>query len=162
MRYHDITKDDMKNGDGLRVVLWVSGCSHYCKGCQNPITWDPNDGLEFDEAAKNELFAELEKDYVSGITFSGGDPMYCSNQAPITALAKEIKEKFPDKTIWMYTGDFWEDVKNREIGNYIDVVVEGEYQEENRDVTLPWKGSSNQRVINVRKSLEYDEPELYA
>ena len=162
MRYHNITKDDMKNGDGLRVVLWVSGCSHYCKGCQNPMTWDPNDGLEFNETAKNEIFAELEKDYVSGITFSGGDPMYCSNQEPITVLAKEIKEKFPDKTIWMYTGDSWEDVKEREIIQYVDIIVDGEYQEENRDVTLPWKGSSNQRVIDVKKSIKTDSLVLFA
>ena len=73
MRYHNITKDDMLNGEGLRVVLWVAGCSHGCKNCQNPITWDPNGGLPFDEAAKAEIFAELEKDYISGITFSGGD-----------------------------------------------------------------------------------------
>ena len=79
MRYHNITKDDMLNGDGLRVVLWVSGCDHCCKECHNPITWDPNGGLVFDEEAKEELFEELKKDYVSGITFSGGDPLYAGH-----------------------------------------------------------------------------------
>ena len=93
MRYHNITKDDMLNGDGLRVVLWVSGCVHCCKECHNPITWDPNGGLEFDEEAKQEIFDELEKSYVSGITFSGGDPLHISNVYEVTALAKEIKEK---------------------------------------------------------------------
>ena len=88
MRYHNITKDDMLNGDGLRVVLWVAGCSHCCRECQNPITWDPNGGIPFDEAAKKEIFDELEKDYISGITFSGGDPMHLSNEADVTALAK--------------------------------------------------------------------------
>ena len=76
MRYHNITKDDMLNGDGLRVVLWVAGCSHHCKGCQNPITWDPDGGIPFDEAAKQEIFEQLDKDYISGITFSGGDPLH--------------------------------------------------------------------------------------
>ena len=88
MRYHNITKDDMLNGEGLRVVLWVAGCSHGCKNCQNPITWDPNGGLPFDEAAKAEIFAELEKDYISGITFSGGGALYKYN--PKTGEATDI------------------------------------------------------------------------
>lgn len=74
MRYHNITKDDMRNGDGLRVVLWVAGCNHCCKNCQNPITWDPDGGLAFDDAAKEEIFEQLDKSYISGITFSGGVP----------------------------------------------------------------------------------------
>ena len=88
MRYHNITKDDMLNGDGLRVVLWVSGCSHCCRDCQNPQTWDPNGGIPFDEAAKQELFLQLEKPYVSGITFSGGDPLHVNNITEVTELAK--------------------------------------------------------------------------
>ena len=95
MRYHNITRDDMLNGDGLRVVLWVAGCNHCCKECQNPVTWDPNGGLPFDQAAKQELFDQLEKSYISGVTFSGGDPLYPGNRMEITALAKEIREKFP-------------------------------------------------------------------
>ena len=87
MRYHNITKDDMLNGDGLRVVLWVSGCVHCCKECHNPITWDPNGGLEFDEEAKQEIFDELEKSYVSGITFSGGDPLHISNVYEVTKVS---------------------------------------------------------------------------
>ena len=96
MRYHNITKDDMLNGDGLRVVLWVAGCSHRCKGCQNPITWDPECGVLFDEAAKEEIFTELAKDYNSGITFSGGDPLHIANIHDVTKLAKKIREKFPN------------------------------------------------------------------
>ena len=92
MRYHNITKDDMLNGDGLRVVLWVSGCSHCCKECQNPVTWDPNSGILFDESAKQEIFEQLEKAYISGITFSGGDPLYVQNISEVTKLAKEIKD----------------------------------------------------------------------
>lgn len=86
MRYHNITKDDMKNGDGLRVVLWLSGCSHKCPGCHNPITWDPNDGLLFDDAAKKEIFDQLDKDYISGITFSGGDPLHEANYEEVGKL----------------------------------------------------------------------------
>ena len=164
MRYHNITKDDMLNGDGLRVVLWVSGCSHCCKECQNPVTWDPNGGLFFDEDAKQEIFEELGRDYVSGITFSGGDPLYFGNRADMLKLAREVKEKFPQKTIWMYTGFVWETISELEIMKYVDVLVDGEFQAERKNVKLLWKGSSNQRVIDVQKSLQlsdYDNPVLH-
>ncbi len=152
MRYHDITKDDMLNGDGLRVVLWVSGCSHCCKECQNPITWDQNGGLEFDQEAKEEVFAELEKDYISGITFSGGDPLFYSNRQDVLKLIHEIKEKFPQKTIWMYTGFEWETISELEVMEYIDVLVDGEFIAEQKDTRLYWRGSANQRVIDVPSS----------
>lgn len=158
MRYHNITKDDMRNGDGLRVVLWLAGCSHHCKGCQNPITWDPDGGLEFDEAAKDELLKELEKPYISGITFSGGDPLHPANRVEVRNLCEEIKEKYPDKTIWLYTGDSWDGIYHYALMQYVDVVVDGEFILEKRDVTLMWKGSSNQRVIDVKKSLEQTDP----
>ncbi|MCH1983838.1 anaerobic ribonucleoside-triphosphate reductase activating protein [Ruminococcus sp. OA3] len=154
MRYHNITKDDMLNGDGLRVVLWVSGCSHCCRDCQNPQTWDPNGGIPFDESAKQELFLQLEKPYVSGITFSGGDPLHVNNITEVTELAKEIRSKFPDKTIWLYTGGLWEFVKLEEIVNYLDVLVDGEFESDRKDTSLKWKGSANQRVIDVKKSLD--------
>lgn len=153
MRYHNITKDDMLNGDGLRVVLWVSGCSHCCKECQNPITWDPNGGLEFDDAAKQEIFDELEKDYVHGITFSGGDPLHFANAYDVTELAKEIRDKYPNKTIWLYTGAMWEEVKHMKIVQYLDVLVDGEFIVAKKDVNLHWVGSSNQRVIDVQDTL---------
>ncbi|MDD2958126.1 MAG: anaerobic ribonucleoside-triphosphate reductase activating protein [Lachnospiraceae bacterium] len=153
MRYHNITKDDMLNGDGLRVVLWVAGCSHCCKECQNPVTWDPNGGIVFDQKAKDELFRELEKSYITGITFSGGDPMHLANEPGVTELAKEIRQAFPEKTIWLYTGGLWESMKNREITKYLDVVVDGEYERDKRSTQLHWKGSSNQRVIDVPASL---------
>ena len=118
----------MLNGDGLRVVLWVAGCNHCCKGCHNPVTWDPNGGLEFDDASKKEIFDELEKSYISGITFSGGDPLHMSNAYEVTELAKEIKEKFPKKTVWLYTGALWEETKRMELINYVDVLVDGEFE----------------------------------
>lgn len=153
MRYHNITKDDMLNGDGLRVVLWVAGCSHCCKDCHNPVTWDPNGGLYFDESAKAEMFEELKKDYVSGITFSGGDPLHIANVNDVTELSKEIRETFPEKTIWLYTGSTWEEVRRMEIVRYLDVLVDGEFVFAKKDPLLCWKGSSNQRVIDVQRTL---------
>lgn len=154
MRYHNITKDDMLNGDGLRVVLWVAGCSHCCKECQNPVTWDPDGGLPFDEEAKKEVFAELSKSYISGITFSGGDPLHAANRLDVRNLMEEIKQKFPEKTIWLYTGDVWERILHYPILQYVDVLVDGEFKVEEKDVKLLWKGSKNQRVIDVQKSLK--------
>lgn len=153
MRYHNITKDDMLNGDGLRVVLWVAGCAHCCKGCQNPFTWDPDGGLQFDADAKEEIFAQLREPYISGITFSGGDPLYPANQYDVGALAREIKETFPQKTVWMYTGSLWEEVRTNPIMKYVDVLVDGEFEMDKLDAQLHWKGSANQRVIDVQASL---------
>ena len=161
MRYHNITTDDMLNGDGLRTVLWVAGCTHCCKECQNPITWDVNGGVPFDEAAKQELFEKLNHDYISGITFSGGDPLHPLNREPITALAKEINETFPDKTIWLYTGFLWEDLQKEEILKYIDVLVDGEFMIDLLDTKLKWCGSSNQRIIDVPASLDAGRVILY-
>ena len=161
MRYHNITTDDMLNGDGLRTVLWVAGCTHCCKECQNPISWDVNGGVPFDEAAKQELFEKLNHDYISGITFSGGDPLHPLNREPITALAKEINETFPDKTIWLYTGFLWEDLQHEEILKYIDVLVDGEFMIDLLDTKLKWCGSSNQRIIDVPASLDAGRVILY-
>ena len=159
MRYHNITKDDMLNGDGLRVVLWVAGCSHCCKDCQNPVTWDPAGGLPFDDAAKKEIFDQLDKDYISGITFSGGDPLHAANRLDVRNFMAEIKEKYPNKTIWLYTGDSWEKILHYACMQYIDVLVDGEFKTELKDVKLKWKGSSNQRVIDVQKTLASTDPE---
>ena len=154
MKYHDITKDDMNNGCGLRVVLWLAGCSHRCPGCQNPCTWDENDGLLFDEKAKNEIFNELNKDYIQGITFSGGDPLFHKNREELTLLIKEIKKKYPDKDIWLWTGYKFEEVKDLELMKFIDVLVDGRFVEKLKDVSLHWRGSSNQDVVNVKQSLK--------
>lgn len=160
MRYHNITKDDMLNGDGLRVVLWVAGCSHCCDGCQNPVTWDPDGGLFFDEAAKAEIYEELKHDYISGITFSGGDPLHSANRMDVRMLAADIKRDFPDKSIWLYTGDIWENILDDPILKYIDVLVDGEFHIQERDVKLLWKGSSNQRVIDVQSTLASPDPSI--
>lgn len=160
MRYHNITKDDMLNGDGLRVVLWVAGCNHCCKNCQNPVTWDPDGGLLFDEAAKAEIFEQLDKSYISGITFSGGDPLHPANRLDVRELMAEIREKYPQKTIWLYTGDIWENIVYYPMMKYVDVVVDGEFIQEQADQKLLWKGSANQRVIDVRKTIDQSDPTI--
>ena len=151
----------MRNGDGLRVVLWVSGCSHRCEGCQNPVTWDPEDGLVFDEDAKKEIWDALQKDYISGITFTGGDPLHVANKAEVIALMQEIKEAFPDKTIWLYTGDDFESFYREPFLTYVDVCVDGEFILSEMDTKLCWKGSKNQRVIDVQKTLQSGEIVLH-
>lgn len=161
MRYHNITKDDMKNGDGLRVVLWVSGCSHCCKDCHNPVTWDENSGILFTEETKKEIYEQLKQEYIAGITFSGGDPLFYPNRKEITSLAKEIKELFPAKTIWLYTGFLWEEITGEEIVQYIDVCVDGPFLVEEKDTLLMWKGSKNQRVIDVKQTLLHGEVILH-
>ncbi|MDR1765480.1 MAG: anaerobic ribonucleoside-triphosphate reductase activating protein [Lachnospiraceae bacterium] len=153
MRYHNITKDDMLNGEGLRAVLWVSGCNHYCKGCHNPVTWELSGGLPFDEGAKEELFDCLGKPYISGLTLSGGDPLHPENRADVEALLREVVELFPHKSVWLYTGYLWESVMRLPLMRYVDVVVDGEYIEGLKDPKLHWRGSSNQRIIDVPRSL---------
>ena len=181
INYHNITHDDMNNGNGLRVVLWLSGCSHHCYNCQNPQTWNPDSGIQFDESAKQEIFNELSKDYISGITFSGGDPLYENNLDEVLKLVKEIRISFPEKTIWLYTGyDF--DLLNSKYNEYkytpfaanadewltrweiisnVDVLIDGEYIDEQKDLTLKWRGSKNQRVIDVKQSLAQNKVVLY-
>ena len=154
MNYHNITKDDMLNGDGLRVVLWVAGCNHQCEDCQNPITWDLTGGLLFDEAAEAELFEALDKPYISGITFSGGDPLHPFNRGETFRLMRKVKEKFPNKTVWVYTGFLWEDFIDNPKMKYIDVLVDGRFIKSLREEKLHWVGSSNQRIIDVQKTLE--------
>lgn len=158
MNYHNITRDDMNNGDGLRVVLWVAGCNHHCKNCQNPITWNIMDGIKFDNKAFHEICIELNKNYISGLTLSGGDPLHPVNRHVTLWIVKQVKKFFPTKTIWIYTGYTWESIIHwmygQKILSYIDVLVDGRYEENLKDVNYHWAGSTNQRVINVPQSLE--------
>ena len=158
MNYHSITYPDVNNGTGSRTTLWLSGCSHHCKNCQNPQTWNPESGYLFDKSAKTKLFQALDKDYISGITFSGGDPLHKSNLIELYDLIKEIKEKYPTKNIWLYSGYtleqiFLNDDMDSEFRASIilncDVFVDGKYIDELRDVTLQWRGSKNQRIIDM-------------
>ena len=176
MNYHKIEKTSIANGEGIRVVLWVSGCSLYCRGCHNPETWSLNSGKLFNEEAKRELFETLNKPYIQGVTFSGGHPLENENLETIYLLIKEIQEKFPTKDIWLYTGYTFEQIfplittndfnlkraYKQGIVEMCDVVVDGQYIEELRDITLKWRGSSNQRVIDVKKTLKQGEIVLWA
>lgn len=165
MNYHNITHEDMVNGDGLRVILWVAGCNHKCKNCQNPITWDINGGINFDNNALKEIYDELKKEYCDGITFSGGDPLHPLNRETILEIIKEIKNKFPKKTIWIYTGYTYEQILNeqfiKEILDMTDVLIDGVYIENLKSPDKHWVGSSNQRVIDIQKSLKEDKVILY-
>lgn len=140
----------MLNGDGLRVVLWLSGCSHKCKGCQNPQTWNVDSGIPFDEKAEEELFRELIKDYISGLTLTGGDPLHDKNLTKVLELINKIRLLFPNKTIWLYTGYELHQCIDHPVRNEIiskcDIVVDGRYIDELRDITLKWRGSSNQKI----------------
>ena len=203
MNYHNLTYPDMNNGEGLRVVLWLSGCSHKCRGCQNPQTWDANSGIPFNEAAKEELFRELDKDYISGLTLSGGDPLFENNLDDVLDLVTEVNKRYnipryiddlingehnilncdtdkirlsmPRKSIWIYSGYKFEDclLKDKvceeniiralryEIIKQCTVMVDGQYIDSQRNVSLPWRGSSNQRVINLQQSLQKGEIVLW-
>ena len=165
MNYLKIAYDDQLNGEGLRVVLFVSGCSHHCEGCQNPQTWDHRAGKKFDDKAIDKIFYYLSKDYIAGITLSGGDPLNDNNTKDILDLCKKIKSKYNNKTIWLYTGYTYEEVledsTRKEIMNYIDVMVDGRFDKNLLDVNYPWAGSTNQRIIDVNKSIKNNEIILY-
>ena len=151
MNYHGITLTSFNNGEGMRTVLWVAGCEHRCKGCQNPYTWDEAGGKEFDKEAKKKVLNALNRTWIDGLTISGGDPLYPSNRAEVTKLVKEVKNRFPDKSIWIYTGYSYEDIKNLEIMQYIDVLVDGKFVEELVDENYKYAGSTNQRIIHVNQ-----------
>ena len=154
MNYHNITHCDTLNGSGLRVTLWVAGCNHHCKNCHNQFTWDVDGGLLFDDKAMNELINALNHDYISGLSLSGGDPMHPNNRHSILTICQIVKQKFPLKNIWMYTGHTFEEIKDSPILQYVDVLVDGEYIDELKDIEMHWAGSKNQRVIDVKKTLK--------
>ena len=161
MNYLKITKDDLLNGEGVRVTLWVSGCNHHCKNCHNPETWNDREGQLFDSKAIEEISNELLKPYVAGLTLTGGDPLYPKNRETIGDLIKEVKRKFPNKNIWLWTGYKWNEIKDLSFIKYIDVLVDGEFVQNLYSPNLMWRGSSNQNVIDVKKSLEQNKMVLY-
>ena len=153
MNYIKITPIDVANGPGCRVVLWTAGCNHHCQDCHNPNTWNPNSGQLFDENAKQQVFDYVAKPFVRGITLSGGDPIHPNNINEITKLCKELKEKMPEKDIWCYTGSVYEDICDLELMNYIDVLVDGEFVIAKKNLMLLFRGSENQRLIDVKKTM---------
>ena len=171
MNYATIKKHDIANGTGIRVSLFVSGCTHHCKGCFNPETWDFNYGSEYTEATENEILQALAPSYIKGLTLLGGEPFEPQNQPTLLKLCKKVKEQYPNKTIWCYTGYNYEiDILAGRLGDHeitdalihlIDVLVDGPFVEAKKDLRLRFKGSSNQRIIDVPKSLEHDEIVLW-
>lgn len=162
LRILDITAPDINNGIGIRVTLWVSGCTHKCKGCHNSWTWDYNQGKDFNEDSDeilNKLSNWLSRDYVDGITFSGGDPLD-QDMATLLQLKKLInwvRRNYPTKTIWCYTGYVYEELNDlqKEIADLCDVLVDGPYKEELRDIAhCPFRGSTNQRIIYIKDKNE--------
>lgn len=164
MNYADIKRVDVANGEGVRVSLFVSGCNHHCKGCFNECAWDFNYGNKFTDKNIDEVINYLDHDHIEGLSLLGGEPLEYVNQEGILPLVKRVKEKFPNKNIWCYTGfDFEKDVvekmsKNnettKELLNYIDVMVDGKFEEDKKNLKLKFRGSSNQRIIDVKESLK--------
>lgn len=164
MNYADIKKIDVANGEGVRVSVFVSGCNHHCKGCFNQCAWDFNYGKKFTEKEEQQIIDYMNHDYISGLSLLGGEPLEPRNQEGLLPLVKKVKEKFPNKDIWCYTGfDFEKDVvgkmaKNnettRELLKYIDIIVDGKFEEDKKDLKLQFRGSSNQKIVDVKKSLQ--------
>lgn len=171
MNYADIKRVDVANGEGVRVSVFVSGCNHHCKGCFNRCAWDFEYGNKFTDKQIDEVINYLDHDYISGLSLLGGEPLEKQNQEGLLPLVKKVKEKFPDKDIWCYTGfDFEDDVvekmaakseTTKELLKYIDVMVDGKFEEDKKDLSLRFRGSSNQRIIDVQKSLEEHKPVDY-
>lgn len=170
LNYIEIYKTDTTNGVGIRVVLWTAGCSHHCKECHNPQTWNPEAGQLFDETAEKELFQALSKPFIRGITFSGGDPLYSGNISEVLRLIKKIRKELPNKDIWLYTGFVYEDIFNsnepdmlirQEIINSIDILIDGPFIIDKKDLRLDWRGSSNQRIIDIPKTIKNKEITLW-
>ena len=165
MNYHNIKTDDMLNGDGLRVTCWVSGCNMGCFNCYNPQTWDFNSGIPFTDDTMQEILYDLSKPYIKGLTLSGGHPLDPHNAPKVLKIVKRVKMVFPNKDIWIYSGYVWEDIIKdktlREILKYTDVLIDGAYVDELRDISLAFRGSSNQRIIDVPKSLEQNKVILW-
>ena len=164
MYFSEIKECDIANGPGVRVTIFVSGCTHHCKGCFNEMTWDFRYGREFTKEDMENIIELLKPSYIAGLTLLGGEPMEYRNQQGLLPLLRRVKESYPDKTVWCYTGylydrdiikDFcgkWEET--RELLSCLDVIVDGEFVEERKNLSLRFKGSSNQRIIDVRKSQE--------
>lgn len=184
MRYAQIRSMDISNGEGVGVSLFVQGCPFHCKNCFNSETWDFNGGKEWTEETKNKFMELIDKPYIKRVSFLGGECLAEQNLDEVLKLVKQIRISFPEKTIWLYTGFCWNDImcffaglqadyvvldkkdieaweKRREIISNVDVLVDGEYIDEQRDITLKWRGSSNQRVISVVDSLAQGKIVLY-
>ena len=156
-KYNKIRKMDISNGPGVRVSIFMQGCIFHCEGCFNPETWDFKCGNEFTDETVEEVLRLCEPDHIKGLSILGGEPMHPKNIEATTKLAKEFKKRYPNKTIWSWTGFTFEDIKDTEVFKSIDVLIDGQFKIALRNPNLRWKGSSNQRVIDVQKSLKKGE-----
>ncbi len=162
MRYNLIRKMDISDGPGVRVSIFMQGCDFHCKNCFNSETWDFEGGKEFCQSTIDEVMKLCEGKQIKGLSILGGEPMHPKNAEATTKLAKAFKEKYPNKSLWMWSGyKIEEDLKGKEILNYVDVLVDGRYVDELRNPNLKWKGSSNQRVIDVQKTLHSNQIVLF-
>lgn len=161
MHYNKIRKMDISNGPGVRVSIFMQGCTFNCEGCFNPETHDFKGGKEFNEETINKVLELASRDYIAGLSILGGEPMHPKNIDGTTKLAKKFKQKYPNKNIWVWTGFLFDDLKDKEIFKYIDVLVDGKFELKLSNPTLKWKGSTNQRVIDVKESLKQKETILY-
>ena len=161
MKYNKIRKMDIANGPGVRVSIFLQGCSFHCDNCFNPETWDFDNGLEFDDKVIDEIIEIGSKKHIVGLSILGGEPMHPKNIKGTIKLAKKFKKTYPDKNIWVWSGYLFDQVVDKEIFKYIDVLVDGQFKNELRNPNLKWRGSSNQRVINVKKSLDKGDIVLY-
>ena len=162
MRYNKIRKMDISNGPGIRVSIFMQGCEFNCQNCFNPETHDFNKGKEFNDLTINKIIELSNKDYIKGLSILGGEPMHPKNIEGTLKLTKLFKEKYPNKNIWVWTGyNFDKDLKHHEVLNYIDVLIDGRYIDELHNPNLEYKGSSNQRVIDVKKSLQQNKIIIY-
>lgn len=161
MKYNKIRKMDIVNGPGVRVSVFLQGCSFHCLNCFNPETWDFDKGLEFDDKVIEEIIELSRKSHIQGLSILGGEPMHPKNIKWTIKLAKRFKETYPDKDIWSWSGFLFDQVIDKEVFNYIDVLVDGQFVDELRNPNLKWRGSSNQRVIDVKKTIKKGDIVLY-
>ena len=154
MNYNKIRKMDISNGPGVRVSIFMQGCEFHCKNCFNPETWDFKKGKEFTDKTIERVLELADKEYIQGLSILGGEPMHPKNIDNTLKLAKAFKEKYPEKDIWVWSGFLFDNLKDKEVLKYINVLVDGQYKDELHDFRLKYRGSSNQRVIDVSKSLK--------
>ena len=158
MRYNKIRKMDISNGPGVRVSIFLQGCHFHCKNCFNPETWDFEGGDEFTEKTVEEIMQLCSKSYIKGLSILGGEPMHPNNIKATEMLAKEFKKRYPEKNLWVWSGYTFEDyLSKQDVIKYIDVIVDGQYKDEFHNPKLEWRGSENQRVIDVQKSIKNGE-----
>ena len=161
MNYNIIKQLDIANGPGCRVSLFVQGCSFNCQGCFNTVAKDFDGGKPFTDQTLEHLLELAAPDHISGLSILGGEPLHPNNRTEVLRIAKEFKDRYPDKTIWLWTGYLWEDVAEVLMSSYIDIVVDGQFKEDLKDLRLKYRGSSNQRVIDIKNSLLIEPKILY-